>query len=135
MVGDPVIAIGNPFGLERTATTGIVSALKRIITSPNDFEIQNVIQTDAAINQGNSGGPLLDAAAGSIGINSQIASESGGNDGIGFAVPIDTIRPVADSIIADGHGAGTPGSGVTGRSVTPAIATRPRRRPTSAGWR
>ena len=61
VVGDPVIAIGNPFGLERTATTGIVSALKRIITAPNDFEIQNVIQTDAAINQGNSGGPLLDA--------------------------------------------------------------------------
>ena len=64
-MGDAVIAIGNPFGLERTATTGIVSALKRIITAPNDFEIQNVIQTDAAINEGNSGGPLLDAAAGS----------------------------------------------------------------------
>ncbi len=82
-----MVAIGNPFGLERTATTGIVSALKRIITAPNDFEIQNVIQTDAAINQGNSGGPLLDAAGRVIGINSQIASESGGNDGIGFAVP------------------------------------------------
>ena len=102
MVGDPVIAIGNPFGLERTATTGIVSALKRIITSPNDFDIQNVIQTDAAINQGNSGGPLLDARGRVVGINSQIASESGGNDGIGFAIPIDTIRPVADSIIATG---------------------------------
>jgi S1-C subfamily serine protease len=121
-VGDAVIAIGNPFGLERTATTGIVSALKRIITAPNGFEIQNVIQTDAAINEGNSGGPLLDAAGRVIGINSQIASESGGNNGVGFAVPIDTIRPVADSIIADGS-AEHAWLGVTGRSVTPDIAT------------
>ena len=120
-MGDAVIAIGNPFGLERTATTGIVSALKRIITAPNGFEIQNVIQTDAAINEGNSGGPLLDAAGRVIGINSQIASESGGNNGVGFAVPIDTIRPVADSIIADGS-AEHAWLGVTGRSVTPDIA-------------
>jgi S1-C subfamily serine protease len=120
-VGDPVVAIGNPFGLERTATTGIVSALKRIISAPNDFEIQNVVQTDAAINQGNSGGPLLDAAGRVIGINSQIASESGGNDGIGFAVPIDTIRPVADSIIATGT-ARHAWLGITGRQVTPDIA-------------
>jgi S1-C subfamily serine protease len=121
-VGDAVIAIGNPFGLERTATTGIVSALKRIITAPNGFDIQNVIQTDAAINEGNSGGPLLDVAGRVIGINSQIASESGGNNGVGFAVPIDTIRPVADSIIADGT-AEHAWLGVTGRSVTPDIAT------------
>jgi S1-C subfamily serine protease len=121
VVGDPVIAIGNPFGLERTATTGIVSALKRIISAPNDFEIQNVIQTDAAINQGNSGGPLLDGRGRVVGINSQIASESGGNDGIGFAVPVDTIRPVADSIIATGR-ARHSWLGVTGRTVTPAIA-------------
>jgi S1-C subfamily serine protease len=121
VVGDPVIAIGNPFGLERTATTGIVSALKRIITSPNHFDIQNVIQTDAAINQGNSGGPLLDARGRVVGINSQIASQSGGNDGIGFAIPIDTIRPVADSIIATGT-ARHAWLGVTGRTVTPAIA-------------
>jgi S1-C subfamily serine protease len=121
VVGDPVIAIGNPFGLERTATTGIVSALKRIITAPNDFDIQNVIQTDAAINQGNSGGPLLDARGRVVGINSQIASESGGNDGIGFAIPIDTIRPVANSIIATGT-ARHSWLGVTGRTVTPAIA-------------
>jgi S1-C subfamily serine protease len=120
-VGDAVIAIGNPFGLERTATTGIVSALKRIITAPNGFEIQNVIQTDAAINEGNSGGPLLDAAGRVIGINSQIASEGGGNNGVGFAVPIDTIRPVADSIIADGR-ARHAWLGMTGRSVTPDIA-------------
>jgi S1-C subfamily serine protease len=120
-VGDAVIAIGNPFGLERTATTGIVSALKRIITAPNGFDIQNVIQTDAAINEGNSGGPLLDAAGRVIGINSQIASEGGGNNGVGFAVPIDTIRPVADSIIADGT-AEHAWLGMTGRSVTPDIA-------------
>jgi S1-C subfamily serine protease len=120
-VGDPAIAIGNPFGLERTATTGIVSALKRIITAPNDFDIQNVIQTDAAINQGNSGGPLLDGAGRVIGINSQIASESGGNDGVGFAVPIDTIRPVADAIIATGDPAHA-WLGITGRQVTPEIA-------------
>jgi S1-C subfamily serine protease len=120
-VGDAVIAIGNPFGLERTATTGIVSALKRIITAPNGFDIQNVIQTDAAINEGNSGGPLLDAAGRVIGINSQIASETGGNNGVGFAVPVDTIRPVADSIIADGT-ATHAWLGVTGRSVTPDIA-------------
>ncbi len=120
-VGDAVIAIGNPFGLERTATTGIVSALKRIITAPNGFDIQNVIQTDAAINEGNSGGPLLDAGGRVIGINSQIASEGGGNNGVGFAVPIDTIRPVADSIIADGS-AEHAWLGVTGRSVTPDIA-------------
>ena len=73
-VGDSVVAIGNPFGLERTATTGIVSALKRIIYAPNDFEIQNVIQTDAAINQGNRG-PAVDGSGRVIGINSQIASE------------------------------------------------------------
>ncbi len=120
-VGDPVVAIGNPFGLERTATTGIVSALKRIINAPNDFEIQNVIQTDAAINQGNSGGPLLDGRGRVIGINSQIASESGGNDGVGFAVPIDTIRPIADSIIATGD-ARHAWLGITGRQVTPEIA-------------
>jgi S1-C subfamily serine protease len=121
VVGDPVLAIGNPFGLERTATTGIISALKRIITSPNDFEIQNVIQTDAAINQGNSGGPLLDRRGRVIGINSQIATGSGGNDGIGFAVPIDTIRPVADAIIATGRPAHA-WLGITGRQITPAMA-------------
>lgn len=121
VVGDPVVAIGNPFGLERTATTGIVSALKRVITAPNGFEIQNVVQTDAAINQGNSGGPLLDRRGRVLGINSQIATESGGSNGIGFAVPIDTIRPVADSIIARGT-AEHAWLGVTGRSVTPEIA-------------
>lgn len=121
VVGDPVIAIGNPLGLEHTATTGIVSALKRLITAPNGFQIQNVVQTDAAINEGNSGGPLLDHAGQVVGINSQIATETGGNIGIGFAVPSDTIRPVADSIIATGH-AQHAWLGMTGRSVTPDIA-------------
>jgi len=93
-VGDPTIAIGNPFGLSRTVTTGIVSAKQRQIEAPNGFQISNVIQTDASINPGNSGGPLLDAAGRVIGINSQIATGSGGSGsvGIGFAVPIDTAK-------------------------------------------
>jgi S1-C subfamily serine protease len=93
-VGDPVLAIGNPFGLDRTLTTGVVSALQRQITAPNGFTIQHVIQTDAPINPGNSGGPLLDAAGRVIGINSQILTGGGGtgNVGIGFAVPINTAK-------------------------------------------
>ncbi len=93
-VGDPVYAIGNPFDLERTLTTGVVSALQREITAPNGFAINNVLQTDAPINPGNSGGPLLDAAGRVIGINSQIVSggASGGSVGIGFAVPINTAK-------------------------------------------
>jgi S1-C subfamily serine protease len=93
-VGDPVLAIGNPFGLERTLTTGVVSALQRQITSPNGFTIDNVIQTDAPINPGNSGGPLLNGSGEVIGINSQIetGSSGGGSVGIGFAVPIDTAK-------------------------------------------
>jgi S1-C subfamily serine protease len=93
-VGDPVLAIGNPFDLERTLTTGVVSALQREITAPNGFTITHVIQTDAPINPGNSGGPLLDAAGRVIGINSQIYTGSGGGGsiGIGFAVPINTAK-------------------------------------------
>ena len=100
---------------------GIVSALKRRITAPNGFEIQNIVQTDAAINQGNSGGPLLDASGRVLGINTQIASESGGSDGIGFAVPIDTIRPVADAIVETGE-ARHAWLGIKGRQITPAVA-------------
>jgi S1-C subfamily serine protease len=93
-VGDPVYAIGNPFDLERTLTTGVVSALQRQITAPNGFTISNVIQTDAPINPGNSGGPLLDAAGRVIGINSQIETggNGGGSVGIGFAVPIEKAK-------------------------------------------
>jgi S1-C subfamily serine protease len=93
-VGDPVLAIGNPFGLDRTLTTGVVSALQREITAPNGFTIGNVLQTDAPINPGNSGGPLLNAAGEVIGINSQIETggSGGGSVGIGFAVPINTAK-------------------------------------------
>ncbi|MEA2315686.1 MAG: hypothetical protein QOI03_2378 [Solirubrobacteraceae bacterium] len=93
-VGDPVYAIGNPFDLERTLTTGVISALQRQIFAPNGFAINNVLQTDAPINPGNSGGPLLDAAGRVIGINSQIetGSSGGGSVGIGFAVPINTAK-------------------------------------------
>jgi S1-C subfamily serine protease len=95
-VGDPTIAIGNPFGLDRTLTTGVVSALQRQIQAPNGFAIKDVIQTDAAINPGNSGGPLIDSAGRVIGINSQIETGGGssGNVGIGFAVPIDTAKGI-----------------------------------------
>jgi S1-C subfamily serine protease len=96
-VGDPVLAIGNPYGLDRTLTTGVVSALQRQIQAPNGFTINDVVQTDAAINPGNSGGPLLDASGKVVGINSQIAtsgSGSTGNVGIGFAVPIETAERV-----------------------------------------
>jgi S1-C subfamily serine protease len=101
-VGDAVVAIGNPFGLERTVTAGIVSALQRQITAPNNFQIDEVIQTDAAINHGNSGGPLLNANGDVIGVNAQIESESGGNVGIGFAIPIDTVKDVAGELIKHG---------------------------------
>jgi putative serine protease PepD len=109
-VGDPVDAIGNPFGLDRTLTTGVVSALQRQISSPNNFTIDNVIQTDAAINPGNSGGPLFNAAGQVIGVNSQIAtggsSSSGGesgNVGIGFAFPSNTVHTVVDQLISTGQ--------------------------------
>src|SRR4051812_13117994 len=101
-VGDPTVAIGNPFGLDRTLTTGVVSAKQRRITAPSGFSIDNVIQTDAAINPGNSGGPLIDAAGRVIGINSQIATAAGGsgNVGIAFAVPIDTAKAVIPELTA-----------------------------------
>jgi putative serine protease PepD len=95
-----VIAIGSPFGLENSVTAGIVSALHRTIDSPNNFAIQNAIQTDAAINHGNSGGPLLDGSGNVIGITSQIESDSGGNNGVGFAVPSNTVRNVVAQILA-----------------------------------
>jgi putative serine protease PepD len=101
-VGDGVVAIGSPFGLEDTVTSGIVSALHRTITSPNNFSIDDAIQTDAAINHGNSGGPLLDLEGKVVGINSQIQSDTGGNDGIGFAVPSNTVKSVVSQILATG---------------------------------
>jgi S1-C subfamily serine protease len=123
-VGDPVVAIGNPFGLDSTVTSGIVSALQRQIEAPAGFSISHVIQTDAAINPGNSGGPLIDANGEVIGINSQIETgggSSGGNVGIGFAIPIDTAREVANQIEKDGkveHAY----LGISGGTITPNIA-------------
>jgi S1-C subfamily serine protease len=122
-VGDPVIAIGNPFGYDDTVTSGIVSALQRHIQAPNNFSIDNVIQTDAAINPGNSGGPLLNASGQVIGINSQIATngQSSGNVGIGFAVPINLAKTIVPKLISNGsvqHAY----IGITTAPVTPQIA-------------
>ena len=91
-VGDPVYAIGSPFGLSQTFTSGIISATGRDIQAPDGSPIMDVIQTDAAINPGNSGGPLLDARGDVVGVNSQIASRGGGNDGVGFAIPSTTVQ-------------------------------------------
>ncbi|CAB4930573.1 unannotated protein [freshwater metagenome] len=116
-VGDPVVAIGNPFGLDRTLTTGVVSALQREISGLNGFQISDVIQTDAAINPGNSGGPLIDSTGAVIGINSQIETRggTGGNIGIGFAVPIDTARALLPQLekgtIETGY------MGISGRTI------------------
>ena len=101
-VGEGVVALGSPFGLEGTATSGIVSALNREMTSQNNFTISNSIQTDAAINHGNSGGPLLNAAAQVVGVNTQIKSESGGSDGIGFAIPSGTVASIVPEIVSSG---------------------------------
>ena len=124
-VGDPVVAIGNPFGLDRTVTSGIVSALQRQIQAPNGFSISHVIQTDAAINPGNSGGPLINAEGEVIGINSQIETggSGDGNVGIGFAIPINTAREVANQIEKNGkveHAY----LGISGGSVTPSWPRR-----------
>ena len=101
-VGDGVVAIGSPFGLAETVTSGIVSALHRQMSSPSGFAIPDSIQTDAAINHGNSGGPLLNSLGQVIGVNAQIESDSGGNDGVGFAIPSDSVRQVVDGLIASG---------------------------------
>ncbi|MGI8631801.1 MAG: S1C family serine protease [Solirubrobacterales bacterium] len=122
-VGDPVVAIGNPFGLDQTVTSGIVSALQRRIDAPNGFTISKVIQTDAAINPGNSGGPLLDGAGRVIGVNSQIATSGGqgGSIGIGFAVPSNTVKEVIDDLQDDGK-VQRAYVGITGLGLTPEIA-------------
>jgi S1-C subfamily serine protease len=123
-VGDPVVAIGNPFDLQRTVTSGIVSALQREILAPDGVTISHVIQTDAAINPGNSGGPLINAAGEVIGINSQIAtggSGSNGSVGIGFAIPINTAKEEIaqlESGTASEHGY----LGISGATITPELA-------------
>ncbi|HVF35446.1 MAG TPA: trypsin-like peptidase domain-containing protein [Candidatus Saccharimonadia bacterium] len=101
-VGQKVYAIGNPFGLDRTLTTGIISAIDRTIESPAGRSIERVIQTDAAINPGNSGGPLLDSAGRLIGMNTAIYSSSGSSAGVGFAVPVDTVNRIVPKLIAEG---------------------------------
>jgi putative serine protease PepD len=101
--GDVAIAIGSPFGLSGSVTSGIISALDREITAPNGFQISGVLQTDAAINPGNSGGPLLDAQGRVIGVNSQIAASSAQqNSGVGFAVPVDTVKDVVPQLLKGG---------------------------------
>ena len=122
-VGDQVIAIGNPFGLDRSVTSGIVSAVQRRIEAPNQLSISHVIQTDAALNHGNSGGPLLNAQGEVIGVNAQIETggQSQGNVGIGFAIPINTVRTVAAELIKKGkveHAF----LGIEGKTLTPNIA-------------
>lgn len=121
-VGEPVVAIGNPFGLERTVTAGIVSALQRQIQAPNGFSISHVIQTDAPINPGNSGGPLIDSSGQVIGINTQIQTGgSQGNVGIGFAVPIDTARDVVEQLKESGE-VEHAFIGISGGTITPDLA-------------
>jgi S1-C subfamily serine protease len=102
-VGDPVAAIGSPFGEPQSLSVGVVSALHRDIESLTNFPIGNAIQTDAAINHGNSGGPLLEGSGKVIGINSQIRSSSGGGEGVGFAIPVETVKRSVDQLRAQGH--------------------------------
>src|SRR5215510_4027494 len=120
-VGQLVFAIGNPFGLDQSLTTGIISALKRRLPTSGGREITNVIQTDAAINPGNSGGPLLDSAGRVIGVNTAILSPSGTNAGIGFAIPIDSVNRVVPELIRRGA-VPTPGIGIV--AANEAAATR-----------
>ena len=101
-VGDGVVAIGSPFGLEETVTSGIVSALHRAIQGVTNFTINDSIQTDAAINHGNSGGPLLNTQGQVVGVNAQIKSDSGGNEGVGFSIPSNTVRSIASQLISSG---------------------------------
>jgi S1-C subfamily serine protease len=131
-VGDDVVAIGNPFGLDRSITRGIVSALQRPITAPNGMTIDHVIQTDAALNHGNSGGPLLNMRGQVVGVNSQIQTAGGdGNVGIGFAIPINTVRNVVAQLIHGGR-AQHPFLGIEAVPVTAQVA-RLFRLPSSQG--
>ena len=120
-VGQAAFAIGNPFGLDQTLTTGIVSALKRRMPTAGGREVADVIQTDAAINPGNSGGPLLDSAGRLIGVNTAILSPSGTNAGVGFAIPVDTVNRVVPELIRTGR-VPTPGIGIV--AANESVATR-----------
>jgi S1-C subfamily serine protease len=124
-VGDSVVAIGNPLGYDRSVTAGIVSAVQRAISAPNQFPIDHVIQTDAPINHGNSGGPLINSRGQVIGVNAQIATGDSGTDGnigIGFAIPVNTVRSVVAQLIKQGkveHAF----IGITAKPVSPQIAS------------
>jgi 2-alkenal reductase len=120
-VGQSAFAIGNPFGLDQSLTSGIISALKRRLPTSSGREISNVIQTDTAINPGNSGGPLLDSAGRLIGVNTAIISPSGSSAGIGFAIPVDIVNRVVPELIKNGR-VPTPGIGIVAASE--AVATR-----------
>jgi len=122
-VGQMTIAIGNPFGFDRTVTTGVVSSLKRTVRAPNGREIRDVIQTDAAINPGNSGGPLLNSRGEVIGINSAIFSPTGGSVGIGFAIPVNTAKRLVPELISKGR-VSHPWLGVRGVNVTRELSRR-----------
>jgi S1-C subfamily serine protease len=117
-VGQRAIAIGNPFGLERTVTTGVISSLARTLSrDDSDFQLAELIQTDAAINPGNSGGPLLNSQGQVIGVNTAIASDTGTNSGVGFAIPVDIVRRVVPELIASGRYR-HPWLGITGGTIT-----------------
>ena len=120
-VGEPVVAIGNPLGYDFSITAGIVSATGRTLDAPNGLKIPNGIQTDAAINPGNSGGPLIDPTGKVIGINEQIATQSGGNEGLGFAVPINAAIKSMDQLKSGGT-VKYAWLGVSGQTLTPELA-------------
>jgi S1-C subfamily serine protease len=120
-VGQAAFAIGNPFGLDQSLTTGVISALKRRLPTSGGRDIGNVVQTDAAVNPGNSGGPLLDSGGRLIGITTAIISPSGSNAGIGFAIPVDTVNRVVPELIQKGR-VPTPGIGIV--AANEAVATR-----------
>jgi S1-C subfamily serine protease len=118
-VGQRAIAIGNPFGLERTVTTGVISSLGRTLSrEDSDFQLAEIIQTDAAINPGNSGGPLLNSKGEVIGVNTAIRSVSGFNSGVGFAIPVDIVKRVVPELIVHGRYRHT-WVGIRGRTITP----------------
>jgi 2-alkenal reductase len=120
-VGQRAIAVGNPYGFEQTMTTGIISALGRVVRQDGGFSLPQMIQTDAAINPGSSGGPLLDSRGQVIGVNTLIYSTSGSNAGIGFAVPVNAVKRVIPALITDGSYA-DPWLGISGLSLSPMIA-------------
>lgn len=120
-VGQKVLAIGNPFGLQGTLTTGIISSLVRTLRTEEGVTMENIIQTDAAINPGNSGGPLLNTAGELIGVNTAIFSPSGGNVGIGFAVPVSVVKKIVPQLISKGY-VSHPWLGVTVQTLSPEIA-------------